>query len=78
MPEQNLPSPPRETRPAVLDEPDEIVARLRHSRRQLRQALSRLRSRARDLTPAEQIRDEPVLWVAGALCVGVLLGVLSR
>jgi hypothetical protein len=48
--------------------------RLEESRIRLRNAVARVKSRARELTPAARISRRPVRWVLGGFAVGVVLG----
>jgi len=47
------------------------------SQQRLRQAMSRLQTRAHELTPAARIASRPARWLLGAFAVGVALAWLT-
>jgi hypothetical protein len=47
------------------------------SRLRLHSAMTHLRARAKELTPAARIQQHPIRWVLGGLAVGFVFGLLT-
>lgn len=47
------------------------------SRMRLREAMSHLKERAREITPAARIGEHPIAWVLGGLAAGFVFALLT-
>jgi ElaB/YqjD/DUF883 family membrane-anchored ribosome-binding protein len=66
-------------RPTALDQRRSALReRLEDSQRRLELAIAEARSRARSLSPAARIQDDPWRWVLAAAAVGFLLARFTR
>jgi len=63
----------------LVSKRERYMMQMELSKQRLRQAMSHVRHRAHELTPAARIAAHPYAWVAGGIAAGLLLAfVLPR